>query len=205
MFSDSFIGMCWKGCWASRRRWLETWTMTRTRSCWSRRGAGEVQCNWVWREGVGGGGQRDIKVRHGGWGDFKQVGNVTHALLCNVMLEGKKSMWCGDGEAGEKCDACGLGGILNAVGRDKNVLEEVGKKCRRKTRKTIRWWIRWAMQCMHAKRQIERQRQQCTKERVQNPQSRKKVRKGGTPPPRGLNGPDFSEKLTEKGGYPPSP
>ena len=128
MFSDSFIGMCWKGCWASRRRWLETWTMTRTRSCWSRRGAGEVQCNWVWREGVGGGGQCDIRGIHEGRGDFKQVGNVTHALLCNVMLEGKKSMWCGDGEAGEKCDACGLGGILNAVGRDKNVLEEVGEK-----------------------------------------------------------------------------
>ena len=33
----------------------------------------------------------------------------------------------------------GWGGILNAVGRDKNVLEEVGKKCRRKTRKSIRW------------------------------------------------------------------
>ena len=41
------------------------------------------------------------------------------------------------------------------------------------------------MQCMHAKRQIERQRQQCTKERVENPQSRKKSVKGVPPgPPR---------------------
>ena len=132
MFSDSFIGMCWKECWASRRRWLETWTMTRTRSCWSRRGAGEVQCNWVWREGVGGGGQRDIKVRHGGWGDFKQVGNVTHALLCNVMLEGKKrsmwrwwsrwEMWCmragGDFECSWARQECvGGGGGKNVGGR----------------------------------------------------------------------------------------
>ena len=127
MFSDSFIGMCWKGCWASRRRWLETWTMTRTRSCWSRRGAGEVQCNWVWREGVGGRGQCDIRGIHEGRGDFKQVGNVTHALLCNVMLEGKKSMWCGDGEAGEKCDACGLGGFWMQLGATRMCWRRWGK------------------------------------------------------------------------------
>ena len=39
-----------------------------------------------------------------------------------------------------------------------------------------------------------------SKGRVQKPQARKL-----SVPPRGLHGRDFSEKLTEKGGYPPPP
>ena len=44
-----------------------------------------------------------------------------------------------------------------------------------------------------------------SKGRVQKPQARKLSVGGGVPPPRGLHGRDFSEKLTEKGGTPPPP